>query len=31
MSVVTMRGKLFRDVQVKKMPDCERELDKVSC
>lgn len=30
-SVVTMRGKLFRDVQVKKMPDCERELDKVSC
>ena len=30
-SVVTMRGKLFRDPKVKKMPDCERELDKVSC
>ena len=30
-SMVTMRGKLFRNPQVKKMPDCERELDKVSC
>lgn len=30
-SVVTMRGKLFRDPKVRKMPDCERELDKVSC
>ena len=30
-SMVTMRGKLFRDPKVKKMPDCERELDKVSC
>lgn len=29
-SVVTMRGKLFRDPKVRKMPDCERELDKVS-
>lgn len=29
-SMVTMRGKLFRDPKVKKMPDCERELDKVS-
>ena len=30
-SMVTMRGKLFRDPKVRKMPDCERELDKVSC
>ena len=29
--MVTMRGKLFRDPKVRKMPDCERELDKVSC
>lgn len=29
-SMVTMRGKLFRDPKVRKMPDCERELDKVS-
>lgn len=30
-SMVTMRGKLFREPAVKKMPDCERELDKIPC
>ena len=29
--MVTMRGKLFREPAVKKMPDCERELDKIPC
>ena len=28
-SMVSMRGRLFRDPKVKKMPDCERELDKM--
>ena len=28
-SMVSMRGRLFRDPKVKKMPECERELDKM--
>ena len=28
-SMVSMRGRLFRDPKVKKMPECERELDKI--